>query len=60
MAARQWAAAACLVCAWISGSRSGNLLLSPLGIGQDRKEREMAEQLGAKEATAAATEQSAD
>lgn len=40
-------------------SRSGNLLLSPLGIGQDRKEREMAEQLG-KEATAAVTEQSAD
>lgn len=41
-------AAACRVCAWISGSRSGNLLLSLLQIGQDCKERELAEQLGAK------------
>ena len=59
MAARRSAAAACRVCAWIAGSRSGNLLLSLLRIRQDGKEREMAEQLGAKEA-AAATEQSAD
>lgn len=41
------------------GSRSGNLLLSLLKIGQGCKDREMAEQLGAKEA-ATVTEQSAN
>lgn len=59
MAWRQWGVAAYRVCAWISGSRSGNLLLSLLWIRQDCEEREMSEQLGAKEATTV-TEQSAD
>lgn len=36
---RQSGAAACRVCAWIPGSRSGNLLLSPLRIGHDCEER---------------------
>lgn len=56
---RQWGVAAYRVRAWISGSRSGNLLLSLLWIRQDCEEREMSEQLGAKEATTV-TEQSAD